>query len=85
MLFLTKHKSNWSLLSCDFLTRSTVFWTEAVFIVEQITKYRFGILLDTTGKITAKLNVFNYIILQFRRTSLKYFITIPYDFEKRSG
>ena len=39
-----------------------MFVIEAVFIPEQITEYRFGVLSEITDKFNTKLNVFNYMI-----------------------
>ena len=43
-----------------------MFVFETGLISEQIAKYKFGGLLEISDKFITKLNVFNYIILQFR-------------------
>ena len=45
--------------------------TETVSISEQITENILGALLEIGDKFITKLNVFSYIILQFRLTSLE--------------
>ena len=56
-----------------------------LYISEQITMYRFEALLEISDKLSIKLNVFSYMILQCWLNILKKFITILYDFEKHSG
>ena len=45
---------------------STMFVFDTVFISEQIVEHRFGALLEISDKFITKLNVFSYMILQFR-------------------
>ena len=42
------------------------FVFETVFILYQIAENRCGFLLEISDKFTTKLNVFSYMILQFR-------------------
>ena len=46
--------------------RSIKFVFETVFISEQITENSSGALLEISEKCITKLNVFSYLILQFR-------------------
>ena len=43
-----------------------MFVSETVFISERIAENRFEALLEISDKFITKLNVFSYIILQFR-------------------
>ena len=56
-----------------------------LYISEQITMYRFEALSEISDKLSIKLNVFSYMILQCCLNILEKFITILYDFEKHSG
>ena len=53
-----------------------------IFILEQITEYRFGVLLEISDK-RSKLNVFSSIVLQNRLNILENFKAILYDFESK--
>ena len=44
------------------LRSSIIFVPEAIFIPEQITKYRFQAFLEISDKFRSNLNVFSYII-----------------------
>ena len=43
-----------------------MFVFETAFISEQIAENSFGALLEISDKLITKLNVFSYMILQFR-------------------
>ena len=46
------------------------FVFETVFISEQTVENRFGALLEISDKFITKFNVFSYMILQFRLTTV---------------
>ena len=58
------------------------FVIEIIFILEQITEYSFGVLLEISDK-RSKLNVFSSMVLQYRLNILENFKAILYDFESK--
>ena len=71
-LMVTVFKENLNLQLPLVFYSSIRFVFETIFISEQIAENRFGALLEISDSLTTKLNVFRYMILQFRlKTVLK--------------
>ena len=64
---------------------SVLFATEAVFIIEEVTKRIFGTLFEVREKFSSSLNVFSFLIVQWLLNILESFIAIKSDFEKHQG
>ena len=63
---ITVFKENLNLQLPLVFYSSIRFVFETIFISEQIAENRFGALLEISDSLTTKLNVFRYMILQFR-------------------
>ena len=65
-LMVTVFKENLNLQLPLVFYSSIRFVFETIYISEQIAENRFGALLEISDSLTTKLNVFRYMILQFR-------------------
>ena len=63
---ITVFKENLNLQLPLVFYSSIRFVFETIFISEQIAENRFGALLEISDSLATKLNVFRYMILQFR-------------------
>ena len=65
-LMVTVFKENLNLQLPLVFYSSIRFVFETIYISEQIAENRFGALLEISDSLITKLNVFRYMILQFR-------------------